>query len=96
MVKLTNDNTLKVCNQRDNWGIKDDLFLQVSCGLENIEFLHKLMNESLEAYTLPRDIQLNPGALKHDIKRIIQISYIIDNELARARKAVDALIEGEA
>lgn len=88
-----NNNTLSVFKQIDNSCISRKLLYDVCCGLENLEFLHKLISESLEDYGSPKNIELRPEYLAHDIKRIIQISYIIDNELERAKEAIQTLID---
>lgn len=83
---------LTVAQQVDELGIDRNLFYDVAGSIENLKVLFFVIGEYLE------DLEggfkrLNPAPYLNDIlKRIVQLSYIVENETKLAEKAIDQLL----
>ncbi len=92
-IKMT-EKTKNVREQVEELGIDCDKLHQIGGGLDNIKEIMNILSETLENYTSPEDIKKTPSImLIRDIQRVVQLSFIFDNELERVYKALNVLIE---
>lgn len=88
------EKTKNVREQIEELGIDCDKLHQIGGGLDNIKELMHILSETVEHYTSPEDITKAPSILLiRDIQRVVQLSFIFDNELERVNNALNVLIE---
>lgn len=91
---MTTQNKLKVWQQVDNLGIDRNLLYEIVGGLDNIDLLGDFISEIMEDYDTPDKIKkISQCRIEFDMKKVMGLSFIIDNEIRNTRKAINTLIE---
>ena len=86
------DRTLTICQQVDNLGIDRNLLYEICGGLDNIKELMDISYETIENYANIEEFKKHSiDCIHFSIKRVLQLSYIFDNEFKKTMQAWEAL-----
>lgn len=80
--------------QLENLGIDTDLLITVLGRLDNMKLLISYISSELENYHTEEDLpKCSNKVLLDEIQRVVQLTYIFDNEFKEAYKNAELLYE---
>ena len=78
--------------QLENLGIDVDLIYNILGRLDNMNLLVSYISSELESYQTEEDLKKRPSKILLDeIKRVVQLTYIFDNECKEAYNNAELL-----